>query len=392
MPRGVHDRRTPLDARTKAAAVRRYLAGDSVTVICEQLGISRTSVRNAVLAAGHEMRQPGASPLKTASGICVHCDSPFRYQYRSGRRSVCDACLDAQRPAGKHESRPCPECGKPMTRAMTAARCLDCHRKRQRELRRETKHGQPTERVATCNSCGRDFRYPKPPGRGGMRRICDECQHERKRTWADARRAPLTRAYGLRERECVVCHRSFTPTNSAHHFCSRACSATAARRRRQSGQTQPLRTIKCPQCGKSFDQGNGKQKFCTDACRYQAFKAGKYIATAYGFTYGGVAVSVNAARVSQMKRDFGLDPAQYEVMWKRQRGKCAVCRTPMTDKPHPHIDHDPRTMRVRGLLCVSCNMALGYLKDDPLVIDRAAAYLRDSRNKGRSDGRQHDER
>jgi hypothetical protein len=40
-------------------------------------------------------------------------------------------------------------------------------------------------------------------------------------------------------------------------------------------------------------------------------------------------------------------------------------------------------MRVRGLLCVSCNMALGYLKDDPKVIDRAADYLRDSRNRGK---------
>jgi len=31
---------------------------------------------------------------------------------------------------------------------------------------------------------------------------------------------------------------------------------------------------------------------------------------------------------------------------------------------------------VRGLLCNSCNLVLGYVKDDPVVLDRLAAYLR----------------
>jgi hypothetical protein len=126
-------------------------------------------------------------------------------------------------------------------------------------------------------------------------------------------------------------------------------------------------------------QAAGRQVFCSDGCRYQAFKEGRYAATAYAFTYRGITVNLTASRVNQVRRDFGLLPDEYAALWKRQRGKCAVCRSPLTDRPHPHIDHDPRSMRVRGLLCASCNMALGYLKDDPQVIDRAAAYLRDSR-------------
>jgi hypothetical protein len=44
------------------------------------------------------------------------------------------------------------------------------------------------------------------------------------------------------------------------------------------------------------------------------------------------------------------------------------------DKPL-HIDHDHRTGKVRGLLCVSCNTGIGKLGDDVDGLYRALRYV-----------------
>ena len=40
-----------------------------------------------------------------------------------------------------------------------------------------------------------------------------------------------------------------------------------------------------------------------------------------------------------------------------------------------YIDHDHETGKVRGLLCLQCNTALGLLKDNPKVLKKALKYL-----------------
>ncbi|MEV7787410.1 endonuclease domain-containing protein [Streptomyces sp. NPDC088106] len=52
----------------------------------------------------------------------------------------------------------------------------------------------------------------------------------------------------------------------------------------------------------------------------------------------------------------------------------SVCRIDPA-APAAHVDHCHETGRVRDVLCLSCNAALGQFKERPDAIRRAAAYV-----------------
>lgn len=68
----------------------------------------------------------------------------------------------------------------------------------------------------------------------------------------------------------------------------------------------------------------------------------------------------------------------YARLFAQQEGKCAICKTTGVGgngKRHFHLDHCHATLKVRGLLCGSCNALLGYAHDNIDVLLTAAAYL-----------------
>jgi hypothetical protein len=69
---------------------------------------------------------------------------------------------------------------------------------------------------------------------------------------------------------------------------------------------------------------------------------------------------------------YGLTPALFESMCQAQDGRCAIC----DKKAKLFVDHDHDTGAVRALLCTRCNVGIGMLADDPVVLELAAAYLR----------------
>lgn len=74
----------------------------------------------------------------------------------------------------------------------------------------------------------------------------------------------------------------------------------------------------------------------------------------------------------------GLTLEQWQAMWDRQGGRCAVCHRPPASRLV--IDHDHAAARkglpaVRGLLCPLCNGKLGKVRDDAAWCRSAADYL-----------------
>ena len=69
----------------------------------------------------------------------------------------------------------------------------------------------------------------------------------------------------------------------------------------------------------------------------------------------------------------------YEGILGAQGGACAICRadTPRVDRSLFCLDHDHDSGRVRGLLCVKCNVGLGTFQDDPKVLQAAIDYLKE---------------
>ena len=88
--------------------------------------------------------------------------------------------------------------------------------------------------------------------------------------------------------------------------------------------------------------------------------------------------------VRRLRRQFGLTESEYHAMLSAQNGVCAIClqveRKQHKGKPQRlSVDHCHESGRVRGLLCHSCNAAIGHFRDDPLTMYRAAKYVRDAK-------------
>ena len=74
---------------------------------------------------------------------------------------------------------------------------------------------------------------------------------------------------------------------------------------------------------------------------------------------------------NHLLRQYGLTIQQYNRIWWRQKGKCAVCGK----KKRLVVDHNHKTNKVRGLLCNKCNSGLGLFDDSTKKLSQAIKYL-----------------
>lgn len=75
----------------------------------------------------------------------------------------------------------------------------------------------------------------------------------------------------------------------------------------------------------------------------------------------------------KLNSKYGLSEEDYYSMLKQQNGGCAICKDKLLK---PYIDHDHGSNQVRGLLCFSCNLGIGHLKESTRILKAAVKYLK----------------
>lgn len=90
---------------------------------------------------------------------------------------------------------------------------------------------------------------------------------------------------------------------------------------------------------------------------------------------------IHQSKFKNRIKKYNISESQYLGMLSKQKGMCAICKTPAEDLML-FIDHDHNCCEegscgacVRGLLCRHCNFALGFMKDNGTNIYNMLIYL-----------------
>jgi hypothetical protein len=127
----------------------------------------------------------------------------------------------------------------------------------------------------------------------------------------------------------------------------------------------------CEDCGCEFSARPDRTgMFCSKGC-----------ATAYRNRLTGFGIPMQELHRRYYRLKFyGLSHDDFIALWNKQSGRCAICEVEMCSTGRSrnscHVDHDHKTGKVRGLLCLSCNHGIGKFKDDVELLAKAIVYLK----------------
>lgn len=83
-------------------------------------------------------------------------------------------------------------------------------------------------------------------------------------------------------------------------------------------------------------------------------------------------------RDAHYRRAHGKTADEVDEIVQLQGGRCLICKSELPERlGSRHLDHDHRTGKIRGVLCIDCNHGIGKLKDSPDLLMRAVVYPRE---------------
>jgi hypothetical protein len=114
-----------------------------------------------------------------------------------------------------------------------------------------------------------------------------------------------------------------------------------------------------------------KEERAAYARRYRLAHPERTRETAKRFYWRNVDRIRKKQREGSRKRLYGMPPEKYDELCVAQEHCCSICGK----ESKLYVDHDHETGRIRGLICATCNLLLGYAQDDFSLLGRAALYL-----------------
>jgi len=157
---------------------------------------------------------------------------------------------------------------------------------------------------------------------------------------------------------------AFSPSQRKPGRWCRKCH-TEDQQNKRWDPAKPRITDVCLNCGKDITDRRRDTQYCSTSCSMKAFRKR----------------NPGHSRWYVLKCVYGIDQAAYDALMLRQGGKCALCKCelvedlPKSSLRQINIDHDHETGAVRGLLCSSCNVGLGFLGDTVERLRAAIAYI-----------------
>ncbi len=158
-------------------------------------------------------------------------------------------------------------------------------------------------------------------------------------------------SYFKTEKVCKDCGSIFIPYQYNQVRCGECV-------KKQGTKYKGPKTCTCKGCGDEFNKLAPQQYYCSDRCR---------------------------AENILLLQNYNITRKDWNKMYEYQNGTCAICGGEgFTMKKGKYfdttlvVDHDHNSGSIRGLLCHNCNRALGLLKDDISVLEKAIIYLKES--------------
>lgn len=78
----------------------------------------------------------------------------------------------------------------------------------------------------------------------------------------------------------------------------------------------------------------------------------------------------------RLKTRYGISLEEFNSLLESQEGKCKICKDELDGAGV--LDHCHGTLKVRGILCRTCNAGLGQFKDSIEILRKAVEYLENS--------------
>lgn len=147
------------------------------------------------------------------------------------------------------------------------------------------------------------------------------------------------------------------------HFYCKVCQAEYGRARREARKAAQQIVVESKQCPR---------------CKEVKMRDEYYLDS--GNLSGLASICKRCNRSKKLLDLYGIDADEYDTIYSEQDGKCKICNKICQSGKQLAVDHCHATGKVRGLLCIRCNNALGALDDNVEVMKKMIDYVMVAKN------------